>query len=85
MSPSDLEVLIHCHAVAGVHPRFDAPAVRDAIYRFRSDGIIEEHSLPCRNEFYTTEKGKAWLEMILRTPMPTEAWIDPRTKEVIER
>jgi DNA-binding PadR family transcriptional regulator len=85
MSPSDLEVLIHCHAVAGVHPRFHAPAVRECIERFRSEGIIEEYSGERRGEFYTTDKGAAWLEIILRTPMPIEAWIDPRTKEVIER
>jgi hypothetical protein len=84
MSPSDLEVLVYCHARVGVHPRIDAPAVRDAIERFRSAGIIEEYSYPKHREFYTTDKGVAWLEMILRTPMPIEAWIDPRTKEVIE-
>jgi hypothetical protein len=84
MSPSDLEVLVHCHACVGVHPRIDAPAVRDAIERFRSADIIEECSHPRRGEFYTTDKGKAWLEIILRTPMPTKAWIDPRTKDVIE-
>jgi hypothetical protein len=83
MSPSDLEVLIHCHAIAGIHPRADAPAVRDVLERFRSNDIIEECSGDRRGEFYTTERGKAWLEMILRTPMPVEAWIDPRTKEVI--
>lgn len=70
MSPSDLEVLIHCHCGVGPHPRLRAPAIQDAITRFLEDEIIK----PDGDDVYTTTKlGKAWLEGILRVPYPEYA------------
>ena len=80
MSPSDIEVLIHCHVCPRPHPRIDAPAVRDAINRFCDHGIIIYTD---ENTYTTTDRGKAWLQMILNTPFPTRAWVD-KNGEVID-
>lgn len=76
MSPSDLEVLIHYHCCHEKHPRHDATAVIEATHKFLSDGIIDETDWYAG--YTTTEKGKAWLAMILKTPYPTsvQCWVD---------
>lgn len=76
-SPSDIEVLIWYHARVEPHERHDAPAVSTARLRFLEDGVIE----PCDSSgsgYRTTERGRKWLRMILATPYPVQAWIDPR-------
>ena len=80
-SPSDIEVLIHCHALPEVHPRITAPAVEDALRRFLRDGIIETYGQ--KGMYTTTMKGKAWLEMILETPYPELEYVNPLTKKFI--
>jgi len=76
MSPSDLEVLIHYHCFPLKHPRCNAPAVIQAIKMFLRDEIIKE----CENDsgYTTTEKGRAWVKMILSTPYPTQQWVDDK-------
>lgn len=50
LTPSDLEVLIHCHAIPTPHPRWEAPAVREALNMFLKAGIIEvNHHLTDRH------------------------------------
>jgi len=79
MTPNDLEILIHCHVCALVHPRYNAPAVREAIDGFLEDGIIEPSNQYIQsNCFTTTTKGQIWLEMILETPHPDLKWAEPR-------
>lgn len=75
MTPNDLEVLIHCYVSPERHPRIDAPAVREAIKKFIRDGIIDERHR-------TTEKGEAWLELILRVPYPKKAYVDEEGKVI---
>lgn len=79
-SPSDIEVLIHCHSCPYPHPRIDAPAVSEAISWFCSLGIIDAIG---EDTYITTERGKAWLQMIQNTPFPTRAWVD-ENGEVID-
>ena len=73
MTPNDLDVLIHYATLLGPHPRVEAPAVQDAITRFIEDGIMIDYKI--------TEKGNAWLRLILSTPYPVNQWCDPRTLE----
>jgi hypothetical protein len=44
-----------------------------------SDGIIVPAG-PSSHEL--TDRGRAWLDMILETPMPVQQWIDPRQPNV---
>lgn len=81
MSPSDLEVLIHYHRCPAQHPRYDAPAVIEATKKFLMDEIIK---VDYGNEsgYSTTEKGRAWLSMILKTPYPVQFWVDDNGNKV---
>ena len=79
MTPNDIEILIHYHVCPKVHPRDYAPAVKQSINKFLRDGIIKHDSQSQRGHHYTTtEKGRAWLEMILKTPYPKQVRIDEK-------
>ncbi len=71
-SPLEIELLIHFYACAEDHPRRNAPAVEEAICNFVLDGIFELRS----NRIQVTEKGRAWLKVILSTEYPSLAWVD---------
>lgn len=76
MSPSDLEVLIHCHGSCEVHPRGGAPAVNDGIKKLLDHGMIK--LIGEKREIYTTSsKGRMWLDYILNVPLPVNSWIIP--------
>lgn len=72
LTPNDLEVLLHCHTIPAVHPRVDASGVQKTINRFLDKGIIAP-----KEEYYcTTEKGAAWVKIILQVPCPIQVWVD---------
>ena len=84
MTPNDLEILIHCHVSPTRHPRIDYHAVRESINKFIKDGIIEESADRDGPHYYTTtDKGRAWIEMILRTPYPRQVWVDEKGKVIV--
>ena len=75
LSPSDLEVLIHCHTVPSPHPRREARAIAEAIRMFHDAGMIEQDldkggSLI----FRTTPKGAVFLTALCYTPEPVAEW-----------
>jgi hypothetical protein len=76
-TPNDIEVLIHYYASGERHPRVTAPAVQETLEQYCKDGIFER--LEAEPFFRVTEKGEAWLRMIIDTPYPKKQWIDPRT------
>lgn len=78
MSPSDIEVLIHCHVNPLPHPRREAPAVEDALADFKQLGLITEGVKP--QTYTTTIGGELLVTMLCDTPFPTRDWIDPRKK-----
>lgn len=76
MTPSDIEVLIHCHASGGPHPRADAPAVREAIRMFLEAELIEQLTAD-PTTYTTTDGGKLLIEELCRTPFPIKKWTMP--------
>ena len=82
MTPCQLEVLIHCHVCPFPHPRREAQSVSEA-FDFFLDGDIIVHVEASEPTFYTTtDKGKAWLAVILDTPCPTQQWLDEQGRPV---
>jgi hypothetical protein len=81
MTPNDLEILIHYYVSPAPHPREEAPAVRESVKMFLTLHVLEVVDYG----FRVTEKGQAWLRLILATPLPVcgKRWIDPRTGEDI--
>lgn len=84
MTPLALEMLIwFCTraAEAGPFPNLKTHEPQKEIRNWmRADGIIEPwDDLSPEPVYRATERGQAWLRMILATPMPVLQWIDPRT------
>jgi hypothetical protein len=75
-TPSNLEILIHCHCVPGPHPRLDAPAVSEGINLLVTNGMIT----PSGDHFDTTKKGQFYLEHLLKQPFPVETFTIPEVE-----
>lgn len=81
MSPLALDILVWYStraAAAGSFENFDMQPQQEIITYFVAQGILTpDIDVP---DFYRpTDKGRAWLDMILDTPMPVQQWLDPRT------
>lgn len=82
MKPCELEVLMHYYVSPAVFPRITSPAVKETVFHFLADDILETSD---KEDIYrVTAKGKAFIRMILDTPYPKAVWIDERTNAVIE-
>jgi hypothetical protein len=84
LSPLKIELLLHiyCKPVPFDHP--PAKAYGDAKEEFFDSGLIAvDDTKPCG--FYLTERGKAFIRLILATPLPEPSnnFIDPRTGEPV--
>lgn len=72
MTPNDIEILIHCHVSPAIHPRADAPAVRDALAGMQINELIE----PIEGGGYaTTQRGKAHVEQLCSLAWPMQIWL----------
>lgn len=81
LSPSDIEVLLHCHTCTAPHPRLEAPEVQDAFDMFSRSGMIvwvpgQAHQSN-KPHYITTPKGDAFIEALLNTPEPVQSWTVP--------
>jgi hypothetical protein len=82
LSPSDIEVLLHCHTTPARHPRFEAEAVQRAISMFVQAGMVVHNPQPGEYHVYTTtDKGDAFIEALLNTPEPVQSWTVPAKGE----
>ena len=79
MTPNDIEILLFCHCMAGVHPRRNAMAVRETLQSFLNSKLIEPSKLEGQ-EYTTTERGKKLVKMLCETPYPEQRWVDPRER-----
>jgi len=82
MTPSDIEILIHCHVSPTPHPRINAPAVAETIKMFVVNGLVEEKQLKWSSGTYysTTNRGKALVSVLCSTPVPIQKWVDQNNK-----
>ena len=86
MTPLELDILIHHYGRATDFRDgdFSAPAVRDAIDRFRDvDNLIEtipneEKGLRGRACYRLTERGRIFVEHLQSIPLPEPTWTMPR-------
>lgn len=80
MTPNEIEVLLHCYTSLSVHPRIQAPAVKEAISMFLGCDILIKAS---GVEWYTTTgRGEALVKVLCNTKFPTEAWVDENGKVI---
>lgn len=70
MTPLHLEILMH-HYVSPTPFR----ATGEVIAQY-TQNLIDMGLLRCETHcILTTDKGKAWFERVLNTPMPTQKWV----------
>ena len=85
-SPLTIECVLKAHYQPEFIINTDYEAQVDAINKLIQNGILDRHNKydlsankPYDYTHYTlTEKGKAFVEMILNTPYPIQSWTDPR-------
>lgn len=77
-TPYQIEIILHHHASFGEFPRRNAPAYGETLDVLVEVGVLHRNA---DGFLTTTECGAALVEMWKSTPMPQQAWIDPRTGE----
>ena len=82
MTPLEIEIAFHYVTRGGDYREgdFSAPAVRQAIDRFRSSEVGLLVASDCgRNgaAYVATERCKVYIAKLCDTPLPTQAWIYP--------
>jgi len=86
LSPSDIEVLIHCHVSPYPHPRRNAPAVCEALDMWEHCGFIhctwfgDSTNAPT---YETTTKGRAMIEALCNVEEPRQVWVDHNGKPLL--
>lgn len=73
LTPLELEILLHYYSSSDEF-KTESRKTDDAIMRFIYDDIIEP--LTETSPERLTNKGKAWVELVLNTPMPQQVWLD---------
>lgn len=88
MTLLEIEILAHYYSRAGDYRDgdFSAPAVREAIDRFREDaGLLryttdEEQKLmyaAARSTYSVTDRGRRYIEVLQSVPLPIQIWVMP--------
>jgi hypothetical protein len=83
LTPLHLEIMLHAYAHADPVPRSHAPAVQRFVHDLEDEGLLDTQFPLGALHVRATEKGKAFVAMLLNTPMPEQAWVDSRNNELI--
>jgi hypothetical protein len=80
--PIIIETVLQCYYTPRFIPSNRSLAHRDAVNRLLRDEIILPNSRLIEGEtaasYSLTEKGRAFVGMVLKTPYPVNLWADPR-------
>jgi len=71
--PAHIEFLLWCHTRCEGHPNRDLALYRDLAADLSREGVIKDEG---DGRYSTTEKGKAWVQMLCDLPSPRLAWAD---------
>ena len=75
LTPYELSLLIHFHIRPVKYGSPHSDLYSDACQLFLKLGVIDSNDT-CESGFETTALGTAWIDSILKTPIPTTAFID---------
>jgi len=76
-SPLAIVMLLHFHNNPVPFTGIEHGPQQDIVKCFLGNKIIYHES----GSYRTTEKGRAFVNMILKTPFPVTKYVDPRTEE----
>ena len=83
LSPAFIELLIHINAYPRPLDNPDAPVTKEGLCLMLHHSLIKED--PGRpSGYWTTERGRALIDMLCSTPLPEKRYVDPRTSSIIE-
>ena len=77
MTPYEICFILHCFT--STSPYKDSNVKDFTITRFVELDLIE----PKEDYFICTEKGCAFVELLMSTPLPKQVYVNPETKEFI--
>ena len=80
MTPLGITVVLHYYTTPEALPNSDAPAVREMVSSLIRDGILGREALGLP---FVTDRGRAWIELLLRTPFPRMAWVDENGNDIL--
>ena len=72
LTPLHVEIIMH-HYISPGSFRADTETIRSYRQYWIEEGCIEYNG--GETTYVVTDKGKAWIEKILSTPMPTQKWV----------
>lgn len=78
-TPVVVQTMLHIYSCP--QPLRDVPAVAEPLGRLREYGLIE--SINEDSGYRCTDRGLCWVNMLLDTPLPMPAYLDPRTNEAV--
>ena len=82
VTPSNLELLLHCYYSPEPHPRHHAPAILEGADYLLNHGMIvrvedtvQVQNVPGAPPLYSvTEKGAVYIQHLMKVPFPTPVW-----------
>ena len=82
LNPNIIEVLLHCYISPRPHPRFDAPAVQEALHLLEVRELIAPTDPPPADPmapfaYRTTEGGVFLVKALCAVPFPVKKWAMP--------
>jgi hypothetical protein len=83
VTPLEIGILLHYRGTVGDYRGgdFSAPAVRDAIDRFRDiDGMLAYDNDRRDRTYALTERGEAYVQALMAVPLPVQQWVMPLTE-----
>lgn len=80
-TPVTVEVLLHCYVSPNLHPRHDAPSVRQAFKDLSEAGLIApDDKKPLSGIYHTTDRGDAHVHQLCNLALPSQAWVGANGK-----
>lgn len=77
-APVHLVTLVQCHAWP------EGPTSEGAAQELVAQGLADRVLEAGSHRWNLTERGLKWLDMLLQTPLPEQAWVDPRATKKLE-
>jgi len=78
-TPVVIQTMLHIYSC----PQYlrNVPAVTESLFRLCRQKLIE----PVNEDsgYRCTDRGLCWVNMLLDTPLPTEAFLDPRNNQAV--
>lgn len=81
MTPYTLTLLIHIRTSPAKFPLSNTSVYEETINTFKQNKIIKPYT-EAETGYQLTNKGIAWLKLILNTPLPKRAYVDSSGKVI---